>query len=319
MYIQADTIDDLLREVFTEIRAKGEKVVPSKGANTELFGVVLELGKPLARLSRTQKKGKLYSALGELFWYLAGSDDLAFIKYYLKNGYESDDGKTVWGAYGPRLFKMRNGIDQIAQVRKLLSDPERYPSRKGVIQLFNAEDIIEDHKDVPCTCTLQFLVRNTGLDMFVSMRSNDAYKGLPHDVFAFTMLQEMLARDLKRPVGRYKHAAGSLHIYATDEEKVDEFFDEAWQDIVEMPAMPEGDPWAAIEILKVVEERCRSGEAVDVDALTLDGYWADIARLFQVYALTRGSAGADSRDKVDALTKAMSSDFFRPYISDRQK
>src|ERR1043165_8344585 len=108
---------------------------------------------------------------------------------------------------------MRSGIDQIAQVRKLLSDPERSPSRKAVIQLFNAEDISEDHEDVPCTCTLQFLLRKAGLDLFVSMRSNDAYRGLPHDVFAFTMLQEILARDLGKPVGRYKHAAGSLHLY----------------------------------------------------------------------------------------------------------
>src|ERR1700729_3560711 len=110
MHIQADTVDDLLREVFDRLRKEGETVVPSKGRNKELFGVVLELGKPLARVSRSEKKGRLFSALGELIWYLAGSSDLAFIDYYLKDGYGSDDGKTVWGAYGPRLFSMRDGI-----------------------------------------------------------------------------------------------------------------------------------------------------------------------------------------------------------------
>jgi thymidylate synthase len=317
MHIQADTVDDLLREVFGRLLKEGQRVVPSKGANKELFGVVLELTKPLARVSRTEMKGRLYSALGELLWYLAGSDDLAFIDYYLKDGYESDDGKTVWGAYGPRLFKMRGSVDQIAQVRSLLS--ERPPSRKAVVQLFNAEDISGDHEDVPCTCTLQFLVRNSGLDLFVSMRSNDAYKGLPHDVFAFTMLQEILARDLGVALGRYKHAAGSLHLYETDEDKVREFMGESWQDVVEMPPMPAGSPWTAIDVLKVAEEEIRNDREIDVDALNLGAYWSDLVRLLQVYSLTKNRPTAVNRDKVDNLAKAMSSDFFRPYINDRKK
>ena len=320
MHIQADTLDDLMRGVFSTIREKGEKVVPSKGANTELFGVVLELNKPLARVSRTERKGKLYSALGELFWYLAGSNDFAFIKYYIpKKGYESDDGKTVWGAYGPRLFSMRDGINQIDQVRALLSNPDRQSSRKAVIQLFNAEDISSPHSDVPCTCTLQFFIRKTGLDMFVSMRSNDAFKGLPHDIFAFTMIQELLARDLGQPLGRYKHAAGSLHLYEEDEKDTDEFLEEAWQDVVEMPAMPDGAPWKAIEILKGVEARIRGGEEVDISALEIEGYWKDLGRLLQVHALAKGNGAKKNRDKVEAISRAMSSDFFRPYINARKK
>lgn len=49
MHVRADTLDDLLREVFERLRVDGAKVVPSKGANKELFGVVLELDKPLER------------------------------------------------------------------------------------------------------------------------------------------------------------------------------------------------------------------------------------------------------------------------------
>jgi len=212
---------------------------------------------------------------------------------------------------------MRGDIDQISQVRNLLAN--RPSSRQAVVQLFNAEDISHHHADVPCTCTLQFLVRSSRLDMFVSMRSNDAYKGLPHDIFAFTMLQEMLARDLGVSIGRYKHVAGSLHLYKTDEQKVDEFLGEAWQDIVEMPPMPAGNPWKAIEALKVAEEQIRNGKEINVEDMGLDGYWADLARLLQVYALTRGRPGRSNLDKVEALAKAMSSDFFRPYIGIRKK
>jgi thymidylate synthase len=37
--------------------------------------------------------------------------------------------------------------------------------------------------------------------MVTTMRSNDAYLGLPHDVFCFTMLQEIIARSLGREIG----------------------------------------------------------------------------------------------------------------------
>jgi len=320
MHIKGETIDDLIREVYEKILSEGETVSPTKGRNRELFGVILELEKPLARVSRTEMRGRLYSALGELFWYLAGSDDLAFVQYYIgkKDGYVSEKGRNaVWGAYGPRLFRMRGGIDQVAQVRKLLS--VRPASRKAVIQLFNAEDITEHHEDVPCTCTLQFCVRATGLDMFVSMRSNDAYKGLPHDIFAFTMLQEILARDLGVPIGRYKHAAGSLHLYQADESGAKEFITEAWQDVIEMPQMPNGAPWTAIAVLKRIEEQIRSGNEVDVDQQGLEPYWADLARLLQIFALTKNASAKKNLDKVNKLAKSMASDFFRPYISDRRR
>jgi thymidylate synthase len=77
----------------------------------------------------------------------------------------------------------------------------RPTSRRAVIQIFNAEDIAAIHREIPCTTTLQFFVRNERLDMVTTMRSNDAYLGLPHDVFCFTMLQEIIARSLGREIG----------------------------------------------------------------------------------------------------------------------
>ena len=66
----------------------------------------------------------------------------------------------------------------------------------------------------PCTCTLQFLARGVKLDLIVYMRSNDVIKGLPHDIFCFTMLQEIAARRLSLEPGIYKHCVGSLHLYS---------------------------------------------------------------------------------------------------------
>jgi len=82
---------------------------------------------------------------------------------------------TVYGGYGPRLFEQR-GHDQVGNVLDLLrSNPQ---SRRAVIQLFNAEDISRYHREVPCTTTMQFMVRDGRLHMLTTMRSNDAYIGL---------------------------------------------------------------------------------------------------------------------------------------------
>src|ERR1700693_6278348 len=112
MYIVENTLDDLLHRVFEDVFKSDTHVEATKGANRELGGVLLELKNPTARLSRTESKGTVYSCLGETLWYLAGSNELDFIKYYLSRyGENSDDGQTIYGAYGPRLFKRDGKID----------------------------------------------------------------------------------------------------------------------------------------------------------------------------------------------------------------
>lgn len=194
MYLVDATLDDLLRRVFERLLKRKALIVNSRGSTIERTGVLLKLKNPKARLSHTEKRGVLFSALGELIWYLASSNQLKFIKYYIQQYTEnSDDHRTIHGAYGPRLFNMR-GINQVQNVIDWLKDCPN--SRRAVIHLFNAEDLVKRFKDIPCTCTLQFMIRRGRLDLLTSMRSNDAYIGLPHDVFAFTMLQEIIANTI---------------------------------------------------------------------------------------------------------------------------
>ncbi len=245
MFISEKTLDDLMRAVFSAILKRGIRVSPSKGANTEISGVILELLQPMARLSRTETKGTVFSCLGESLWYLAKSNSLDFIKYYIREYAKfSDDARTLYGAYGPRIFRMREKVNQIENVIRLLK--ERPSTRQAVIQIFNAEDIIEKHKDVPCTCTVQFLIREGKLHAITHMRSNDAFLGLPHDIFAFTFLQEIVARSVAVQLGTYKHAVGSLHLYDKDRQKARQYIEEAWQATISMPAMPDGNPWKNI-------------------------------------------------------------------------
>ena len=153
---------------------------------------------------------------------MSGDTRLNFIDYYVPNKFqkESDEQIRVRGGYGDRLFSF-NGIDQVGNVIRQLKD--KPSSRRAVIQLFDATDLDGNYKSVPCTCTLQFLARDGRLNLFVSMRSNDAYVGLPHDFFAFTMLQEVISRSTGHELGEYKHCACSLHLYGYLKEQAQQY------------------------------------------------------------------------------------------------
>lgn len=280
-YFPAATIDDLMRSVMKQAR-RGARIGPSKGAARELVGALLELTNPRARLSRTESRGKLFSCLGELCWYLAGSNKLDFIAYYISAYRKFADGDRVFGGYGPRLLNW-GGLNQLENVTECLRT--KRDSRQAVIQLFDRHDIIERHNDVPCTCTLQFMCRDGKLHMVTHMRSNDAFKGLPHDVFCFTMLQELIARDLGLELGTYKHAVGSLHLYDKDKEATEQFLAEGWQTTkAQMPPMPDGEPWSSVKRLLTAEEQIRTTGTVDSKiTASLNPYWADLIRLLQVF------------------------------------
>lgn len=146
-----------MRKVVKATLSDGEPITATKGPTVELTGVLLELTNPLARMSRTETRGKPFSCLSELCWYLAKTNDLGFISYYIPDYKNYADGKVIFGGYGPRIFDWK-GQNQLANVAKILKKKES--SRQAVIQLFDATDLVEQHKDIPCTGTMQFMIRN---------------------------------------------------------------------------------------------------------------------------------------------------------------
>lgn len=286
-YFRKSTVDDLLREAIEAVRTYGRPITASRGPCVEVTGVLLELSDPRARLSRSESKGRPFGALGEFCWYMSGRSDYAFIAYYLKNAYRLDedvepDG-TIAGAYGPRL------VGEDGQLERVVALLQHKPTtRKAVIQLFDAEDLRTDQRDVPCTCTLQFFVRDGRLDMMTHMRSNDVFVGLPHDAFCFTLLQEWVARRVGVDVGVYKHAVGSLHLYDKDAERAARFLGEGFQSTLSpMPPMPTSDPKGALDALLDAEAALRTelpdfARAAEHEA-RLNGYWGDLVRLLRAY------------------------------------
>jgi thymidylate synthase len=263
-----------------------------------------------ARLSRSENRGKPFSALGELLWYLAGSDKLEFIQPYVPRYSEDAVEGIIHGAYGPRLLAMRGAINKFENVTHLLR--KRPTSRRAVIQLFSAEDIATEHKEIPCTTTIQFFLRDNQLYLSTTMRSNDAYWGLPHDVFCFTMLQEMMACRLEAGLGEYFQYVGSMHIYDDFVEAARNYIAEGHQKSVEMPTMPAGDPFELVQKLLEAESRIRRNEKLVAAEVFAEPYWADLIRLLQVFWASGQS------ERLDELKGEFDCPIYRTYLEGRR-
>ncbi len=308
--LEATSLDDLLVEVLKLLLDKNDYVKASKGEFTELLGACIVLSNPLARLSRSESRGKLFSALGEFFWYMSGENSFAFINYYVPNGYEkeTEDKIVVKSGYGDRLYS-KYGLNQIDYIIKILS--LKPTSRRAVIQIYSASDMKEN--SVPCTCTLQFLVRNSELSLIVYMRSNDAYIGLSNDVFAFTMIQEIVAKAIGVELGVYKHFVGSLHLYKNNRNEAKAFISEGWQNDVPMIAMPNGDQRKQLLDVLQIEKNIRENDDLEINNSSLSGYWRDVCVLFAFYNRYKNR----DFDACEDLKADLASTVYSTYLDDK--
>ena len=310
MEFLGDGLDDVLNDLYEALLKDGVHNTSTNGGSLEFLGVTLRIAKPRARLSRSQTRARPFSAIGELLWYLSGSDEAAFvgpyIPYYVKEGMPP----IVNGAYGPRI-RSRHGFDQLQAAIDMMRRKDG--SRRTVIQIYEAKDLLaEDRVDVPCTTTLQFHRRGNILHMSVTMRSNDAYLGLPHDVFCFTMLQELVAAEFDLELGEYIHMVGSMHLYDKDRSKAERYRKEGYQRVAEMPPMPGSDPFLKVERLLAFEQKVRAGQKIDPDAELDDPYWSDIGSLIQI-----SFAGQDD-DAIGEISSKMHSNIYHSSIEDQR-
>lgn len=212
--IKAKSANEAFDLILKNLNTSGISSAP-RGMNIkEILNCCIEIDNPRDRIvGCPERKINMAYAFGELCWYISGRNDLHMMKYYSKFMEKgTDDGKTLNSAYGYRIFKGEHPLipfNQWDNVKRILSEDK--DSRQAIIHLHTPNNMKTN--DEVCTLGLQFLVRNDELHMITTMRSNDIFLGFVYDVFAFTMLQELMANELGLKLGKYYHNVGSMHIY----------------------------------------------------------------------------------------------------------
>jgi thymidylate synthase len=173
------TFDAEWLSTLNEILHYGEEVSPRGSLTLEIphHTVVVDMRYPV--LICPQRKLNYRFMAAEAFWILSGDDTVAGIEPWNPNVVAfSDDGKTFYGAYGPRIMHQLPYV-----IDKLISDRD---TRQAVITTWIQKP--KQSKDIPCTVAFDFKIRDNKLYLHVFMRSSDVWLGLPYDVFNFSML-----------------------------------------------------------------------------------------------------------------------------------
>lgn len=208
MRIKADSLSKIYQILHNEFDAENYFLISPRGQLTkEIIAPDIILENPRNRLIYHPERNFNYKfAFVEslmLFSHSSAVKYPAFANPRIKDF--SDDGVSLHGSYGARIASYIPSV-----IEKLKSDSN---SRQAVLSIYDNSDLVFQTKDVPCTLTLQFLVRDNKLHMITNMRSNDIWWGLPYDVFIFTTLQELIANELGVELGQYHHRPASLHLY----------------------------------------------------------------------------------------------------------
>jgi len=230
------------RTALFQLVEYGTTSAPRGSETKEILNYNITLRSPRNRvITFPERKTSTKYLLGELCWYLGGDNTIEGILPYSKfwtnivnsgeyDGYPKD---TINSNYGNRLFGHAH-IDAFADregpfnqwtetISLLRRDKD---TRQAIMNIHVPGDRHFGNKDVPCTLTLQWFIRENKLHLVVNMRSNDIIRGFTNDVFQFTMLQEIMLVNLREyypelELGHYYHNAGSMHLYDLHYEMAD--------------------------------------------------------------------------------------------------
>jgi len=175
---------------------------------------VVDMNDPLIVLP--ERKLSLKFAFTEAWWMLTGRDDVATLHEVSKNivAY-SDDGVTFFGAYGKRYVAQRERI-----LRALRRD---HDTRQAVLTFWDVANP-PDTRDLPCSLTIQWIIRDGALHAVYNMRSSDLWLGWAYDIFSFSCMSFHMLLELRQTderlanltLGNMYYTAGSMHLYDRD-------------------------------------------------------------------------------------------------------
>lgn len=199
------------------ILAQGAIVSPRGQKTFEILGnqTAISMQEPVVTL--IERNINLKFLFGEAWWILSGSNRVTDIAPYMNAIKQfSDNGISFRGAYGPQI------IEQLDYVIDSLSNDEY--SRQAILTIWRQNP--RPSKDIPCTVSMQWFIRDGRLDCSVYMRSSDMFLGWVYDVFNFSCVSAYIAIALRLfhypdlQLGRLILTAGSQHIYERNVEDV---------------------------------------------------------------------------------------------------
>jgi thymidylate synthase len=206
---------NVYNHIFGDLHDYGRLVKPRGQEVLELEDYTYTVQPDQIFCNLPSRKLKLDYIKREFLWYLVGRlNDLSIAEYAKLWGEIAVDGE-VNSNYGYYWFT-KGGIQWV--VNELARDPD---SRRAVIPILGTmpRHLIATTKDVPCTESVAFRIRDDELRMTVHMRSQDAVFGLGNDVPCFSFLHRMvhallLGAGMNLRLGRLTTTATSLHVYS---------------------------------------------------------------------------------------------------------
>ena len=279
------SFDDFLFAVYNKLLNQEALVDGKRGKIRELLNFSATLLNPRSRVSHSLDRRLVRSKFAEFAWYLTKDADKTYITPYIK-AYSSEESIShkILGAYGPKIFgTSENRSSQFDRVIEQILTRES--TKQAYLVISDSSDYkvrTEAFSSPPCTIGLHFFVRQGTLHLTAYMRSNDAYLGLPHDLFAFTMLQEIVAIITQKKLGTYTHVCTSLHVYENQVENIRSYTEEGYQEILEMPLMKLCSPEVFQEIALAFDASVN-----EFQSQYLDDYWSDFALFAHRYFQTK--------------------------------
>ncbi len=219
---------------YKDLKTKGQLTSPRGQKVLEIQDYMLVMGPRDRFTSYKARKFNLDYAKFEMLWYLTGDRYNRMItkSASMWEELEVPDGGGWHSNYGQYWFNLDfmpgggSGMDWV--VDTLFKDKD---SRQAVIPMLSVNHLYPDNKDVVCTESISFRIRDDRLHMSVNMRSQDAMWGFTNDTFCFSILHEMVYTMLVDKydnllMGSYCHKVDSMHVYERHFDMLDQILDE---------------------------------------------------------------------------------------------
>jgi thymidylate synthase len=249
-------------ELLKDILENGEQKDDRTGVGTlSLFARQLRFNLNDGFPAITTKKLAWKACVGELLWFLEGSNDerrLAEITYGASEGkvtiwtpnamapywkdkaeFEGDLGR-VYGvqwrrwrkhdvqcdfgkAWNADADRVATNMSEIDQVKNLIDGLKNEPhSRRHILSAWNVSEF-DEMALPPCHVMSQYYVnKNNELSCHMYQRSVDVFLGLPFNIASYALLTNMLAQVCGLKVGELVISTGDTHVYNDHIEQVKE-------------------------------------------------------------------------------------------------